>query len=91
MKKERSPLSNLVKAAALGTAVLAIRQEMRKPASDREWNGKVGFVPYDFRFPTPSRIHERLWNPDDDRILMPQLFGVGWTVNVGRVVRLLRS
>jgi hypothetical protein len=89
--KERSPLRNLMTAAAVGAAVLAIRQEMRKPASDREWNGKVGLVPYDFRFPTPSRIRERYWNPDDDRILVPQLFGVGWTVNLGRVVRLFRS
>lgn len=89
--KERSRLSNILTIASLGAAVLAIRQELSKQPSEREWNGKVGFIPYDFRFPTPSRIRERYWNPDDDRVLVPQLFGVGWTINVGRLVRVLRS
>ncbi|MEA2508608.1 MAG: hypothetical protein QOG21_690 [Actinomycetota bacterium] len=89
--KERSRLGNILTGVAVGAAVIAIRQEMSKPPSNRGWNGKVGPIPYDFRLPTPSRIRERYWNPDDDRILVPQLFGVGWTINLGRVVRLFRS
>ena len=89
--KERSKLRNVVTGVAVGAALIAIRQELSKSPSERGWTGKVGPIPYDFRPPTPSRIRERYWNPDDDRILVPQLFGVGWTINVGRLVRLLRS
>jgi hypothetical protein len=89
--KERSTVGNILTGIAVGAAAIAIRQELSKSPSDRGWNGRVGPIPYDFRFPTPSRIRERYWNPDDDRILVPQLFGVGWTINLGRVVRLLRS
>jgi Family of unknown function (DUF5808) len=89
--KERSRLSNIVTIVGIGAAVMAVRQEMRKPSSEREWNGKVGFIPYDFRLPTPRRIRQKIWNPDDERILVPQLFGVGWTINLGRIFRLLRS
>jgi hypothetical protein len=83
--------SRILKVLAVGTAAIAVVREMRRPSSDREWNGRVGFVPYDFRLPTPSRVRERYWNPDDDRILVPQLFGVGWTINLGRLVRVIRS
>ncbi|MEA2505868.1 MAG: hypothetical protein QOH48_486 [Actinomycetota bacterium] len=83
--------SGILRVAAVGLAAIAIVREIRKSSSDREWKGTVGPVPYDFRIPTPKRIRERYWNPDDDRVLVPQLFGVGWTINVGRVVRLVRS
>jgi Family of unknown function (DUF5808) len=89
--KERSRLRNIITGVAVGAALIAIRQELSKPRSERGWAGRVGPIPYDFRPPTPRRIRERYWNPNDDRILVPQLFGVGWTVNIGRVVRLLRS
>jgi hypothetical protein len=89
--QKRSRLKGLVRAAAVALGALAILQEMRKSGPDRTWNGKIGPVPYDFRPPTPSRIRQRLWNPDDNRILVPQLFGVGWTINLGRVVRLIRA
>lgn len=89
--QKRSRVRGLVRAAAVGLGTLAIVKEIRKPGSDRTWNGKIGPVPYDFRPPTPSRIRERFWNPEDDRILVPQLFGLGWTINLGRLVRLIRS
>jgi Family of unknown function (DUF5808) len=89
--KKRSRFDNILAAVAVGTALIAIRQELSKPPSERGWTGKVGPIPYDFRPPTPSRIRARYWDPDDERIFVPQLFGVGWTINFGRVVRLLRS
>lgn len=89
--KERSGLRRAIRMAVVGIGAIALLQELRKPKADREWNGRVGFVPYDFRLPTPSRVRERYWNPDDERIFVPQLFGVGWTVNLGRVVKLIRS
>jgi hypothetical protein len=75
-----------------GLTAAAIVQELRKPADDRTWHGKVvGFVPYDFRWPTVERIRGSWWNPSDERIFTEQVFGVGWAVNLGRLVRLLRT
>lgn len=43
--------------------------------------GKFLGVPYDFRFPTPARIKERMWNPEDPRVITPRVYGAGWTIN----------
>ena len=32
-----------------------------------------------------------MWSPDDEHWLTPQVFGVGWTVNLGRLVSVLTS
>ncbi len=78
----------LVAAAATGTALV---QELRTPRDFRTWHGTVwGFVPYDFRPPTLRRIKERIWAPSRPELLVPTVFGVGWTLNLGRVVALLR-
>ena len=47
-----------------------------------------GFVPYDFRMPSVDRARAHIWNPESPRILTPTTFGVGWTVNLGRLARL---
>jgi Family of unknown function (DUF5808) len=65
----------------------ALATELRKPAEDRTWQGRIaGRVPYDLRPPTLARVHERVWNPADRRIVVPTVFGVGWTVNLGRLL-----
>jgi hypothetical protein len=70
--------------------VIAVMQELSKPSEERTWNGVVtGFVPYDFRRPTVARARSRWWNPEEPRVFVPQVFGVGWTLNVGRVARLV--
>ncbi|MDQ3765932.1 MAG: DUF5808 domain-containing protein [Actinomycetota bacterium] len=77
--------------AVAGTTAAALGQELRKPADQRSWNGHVfGFVPYDFRVPTLERLRSAWWAPDRARIFTPRVFGVGWDVNLGRVVHLLR-
>lgn len=68
---------------------MAIGTELAKPPSVRTWEGRIGgIVPYDLRFPTLDRLRERYWNPDSERVITKQPFGVGWTLNVGRVARL---
>ena len=68
----------------------AVANELRKPAAERRWHDRLGGVlPYDFRRPTWARVKQTLWNPDSDQILVPQVFGVGWSVNVGGLVRRL--
>ena len=82
---------DLVRLATIGLAVAAVVKELRLPAEERTWHGVVaGFVPYDYRVPTLARFKERLWAPDSEHVFNPQVFGVGWTVNVGRVVELVR-
>jgi hypothetical protein len=63
----------------------ALADELRTPSGDRTWHGKVAGVPYDFRPPTPSRVKKEFWSPEDPYI-MPHSFGVGWGINVGRIV-----
>jgi hypothetical protein len=85
-------MNRLVRFLGMVALGIAVYQELQKPAEERTWNGKVvDFVPYDLRPPTVERLKDRLWNPSDPRVLVPTLFGVGWTVNFGRVYHLLAS
>jgi len=88
----RGGLSRLLRLVMAGLAVAAVVKELRTPADQRTWHGVVaGFVPYEFRVPTLDRVRERVWAPDSDRLLNPHIFGVGWTLNVGRLVTLVRE
>lgn len=85
-------LKRLVTFVTIGLAVAAVVKELRLPEEERTWNGKVAaVVPYDFRFPTLERAKERLWDPEAEHVIGPRVFGVGWAVNVGRVVALVRE
>ena len=81
-------------AKIVGAALVAaaVAQELRKPSSERTWHGRLaGFIPYDFRPPTLERFRDAWWNPDDPRIFTDRVFGVGWAVNLGRVVKVTRE
>ena len=86
--KARSGPIKLLMMILTGVAVI---QELRKPSEQRTWHGVVaGFVPYDFRMPTVDRVRERMWDPEGS-IVQPSVFGVGWTVNFGRVMAALQE
>jgi hypothetical protein len=92
MARGRSTKSNwigrVILLCLLGAAVLT---ELRKPPEERAWHGKLaGFVPYELRPPTLQRVRETYWAPADEHVLKPPLWGVGWALNVGRVVELIR-
>lgn len=53
--------------------------------------GRFLNVPYDFRFPTVDRIRDLMWNEDDERVFMPSVFGVGWTLNLFKVIEKFRA
>ena len=73
---------------ALAIVAAAIGNELRKPAPERAWHDRLfGFVPYDFRRPTFRRFKDTVWNTNSDRVLVPQVFGVGWSVNLGGLLR----
>jgi hypothetical protein len=79
-----------VKIIAFALCMTAIVEQLRLPADERTWEGRVaGFVPYDFRVPTLERARSRWWNAQDERLFVPTIFGVGWTVNLARLGRLL--
>ena len=64
----------------------AVAQELRKPAAERTWHGRLfGVVPYDFRPPTLARVKAAVWNPRDARIFTEHALGVGWGINLYQV------
>ena len=90
--KDRRRRRKLGRLVGLGLTAAAIVTERRKPPEEREWHGRLGgIVPYDFRRPTVERAKASLWDPDSSRLITPQVFGVGWTLNLGRVVRLVQD
>ncbi|HJR45358.1 MAG TPA: DUF5808 domain-containing protein [Actinomycetota bacterium] len=85
-------LRRLMKIATLGLLLGAIREEMNKPEAERTWHGTVGgVVPYDFRPPTFERIKSSVWSPQDERLITPHPWGVGWTINLGRLLQVLKG
>ena len=56
-------------------------------ASKRPKTGTFLGVPYDWRRPTVARYKERMWNPDDPRLMVPRVFGWGYDINLARLLR----
>jgi len=84
-------LRRIVRLVALGLIVAAVIDQLRRDPNERTWEGAVGgIVPYDFRMPTFERARSRWWNTDDERLFVPQVFGMGWTVNFARLAKLAR-
>jgi uncharacterized protein DUF5808 len=82
--RRKSGLRSLVSFVGFVLLLASIIRELRLPAAERSWHGRVfGRVPYDLRFPSPSRLASTMWNPAEHRLLVPTAFGVGWTVNLG--------
>lgn len=85
-------LNDLIKAVAIGVAIAAVVQELKKPPAEREWHGKVlGFVPYDFRIPTSQRFMDAYWNPEEPTIFTDRVLGVGWAINLGRLYKMFKE
>ncbi len=69
-------------------AIVAVRRQLQLPKEERTWHGTVEVpVPFDFRPPTLERFKRSVWAPDDERLFPPKALGVGWSVNVARVLR----
>ena len=82
-------LNRLIQFLGLVVMAVAIYQEMQKPADERTWHGKVAdFFPYDFRVPSMERVQSRLWDPDNPSVVVPTIFGVGWTLNFAQLYKM---
>ncbi len=57
----------------------------------KQSHGTFLHVPFEFRRPTVQRIRKRWWNPDDESIFTPHVFGVGWSINVYQVRKRLEA
>lgn len=90
--KGKGGLKKLIGLVTAALTVAAVVKELRTPSDERTWNGKVAaVVPYEFRVPTLARVRERLWNPKGEHFVGPRVFGVGWTINLGKVVAVTRE
>ena len=69
---------------------IAVYEQLKRDPLDRTWHGKaLGVVPYDFRPPNPQRFMDAWWNPDDPRLFTARDFGIGWSINLHRVYKLI--
>jgi hypothetical protein len=81
-------------AACIAAGVLvaaAITTELRKSPEERTGHGRALGVPYDFRRPTLGKIRRAYWDPGNDALFTPHAFGVGYSVNLARLVPRQRS
>jgi len=83
-------LKLLIRLAAWAMVAAAVLEEYCKPPEERAGHGRaLGMIPYDFRFPTPERFADAFWNPDDPRLFTETAMGVGWSINLYQLRRLL--
>lgn len=79
----RDAIADLGPAEALATEM---REALGEPGTGETGKAAVGAgsilgIPYDVRVPTAERIASRWWNTADARVIVPRVFGLGWTVN----------
>ena len=89
-RSELGALVWLLRTAVIAAVGGAIYTELRKPAEERTWNGKLlGVVPYDFRLPTLEGLRQAYWNPHSPKVFTARPLGVGWAVNIPTLLRRL--
>ena len=81
----------LIRAAVVFLTLAAVAQELNKPEGQRTWHGRIGGVPYDFRFPPLQRFRDAYWNPSNPKILTGRVVGIGWAVNLAQLLPRLRE
>jgi hypothetical protein len=91
MRKLRRRIGRIIGVLAAIVAVAAVREQLRLPPEERTWHGKVYGVPYDFRKPSFQRLSQSLWNPNDDSLFTARALGVGWSINLHRVLQLVSA
>ena len=92
LRREVGALGWILRTVTFGLVAAAVYKELQLPAEQRTWHGRLfDAVPYDFRIPTPRKLLQAFWNPDSGNIFSAQPFGVGWTVNFGALLPMLRG
>jgi len=91
MRKLRKRIGRILGILAALAALAAIVEQMKLPEQERTWHGKIYGVPYDFRRPTLGRLRQSWWNPDDASLFTARTFGVGWSINLYRLLQVASS
>lgn len=84
-KQEQKLLTpgNIAFGIALATLMgMAISEQLRRAPQERTWQGKFFGIPYNFRKPTLERLRDTFWNAENDDLLAPKFFGMGWDFNL---------
>jgi hypothetical protein len=82
----------IVTCFGIGLLAASVVQELGRPPAERTWRGRLfGTVPYDLRAPNPRRIAATLWDPNNPRLVVPTAFGVGWSINLAALPRVIAS
>jgi hypothetical protein len=55
----------------------------------RPLTGRLLGMPYDFTPPTVEKARRTIWNPADDHVMAPHVYGWGYSVNLHAVARRL--
>jgi hypothetical protein len=74
------PESALGDPASYADGLLAALMEEPAP-HDAQW--QVLGLPVETRGPVSAEVRSRTWDPMSTRVIVPRLFGIGWTVNLG--------
>jgi hypothetical protein len=83
IRSEIESLGWIIRTLAIASVAGALYRELRLPPEERTWHGRLlGFVPYDFRVPTPAKMVTAWWNPKSDQVIGDSPFGVGWSLNL---------
>ena len=85
-KKILSPMNIIFSVLFLVYVAIAITQQLQRPPEERTWYGKIAGIPYDFRIPSVERLRATFWNKDTSQILLPQAFGIGWSINLYPII-----
>lgn len=80
-KKLLTPGSVIIGITIATLMGIAIGEQLRHPPEERAWQGKIFGIPYDFRKLTTERLRATFWNKDNDNLLVPKAFGLGWDIN----------
>jgi hypothetical protein len=89
-RSEIGDLVSLLRMALLGAVAGALYTELRKPAAERTWHGRLlGVIPYDFRIPSIDQLRQAYWNPRSPKLFTDRPLGVGWAVNIPTALRRL--
>ncbi|MCG2799669.1 MAG: hypothetical protein L6367_14180 [Cellulomonas sp.] len=51
------------------------------PAQDARW--RILGMPVETRGPVSAQVRSRTWDPTNPQLIVPRLFGLGWTLNLG--------
>ena len=81
-QKKQASTGDVLVIAGLATLMgLAVREQLQLPPEESTWHGTLFNIPYDFRWPTAERLRATFWNKDTANVLVPQFFGMGWSIN----------